>query len=251
MAGSGSPRVDFLVGGAQKGGTTVLYELLRRHPSVSMSPRKEPHWFDNDSLFREGRPDVAPYHALYGNDLATRLCGDATPSYCWWPPAAARVRDYNPAMKWVLLLRDPVARAYSQWNMKRAGGREPLAFADAIAAELALTREGRPPEQRQYSYLSRGLYARQLRRLWSSFDRGQTLVLRSERLRDDFTATVGAVLAFLGLEPVDLPSHLTAYEGTYVEPLSDAGRAALAGVFESDVRALERMLGWDLADWLR
>ncbi|CAG1008200.1 hypothetical protein BURK1_03496 [Burkholderiales bacterium] len=249
-AGAGK-RVDFVIGGAQKCGTTALATVLQEHPGVAVAAGKEAHWFDNDRRYAEGVPDPARYHALFGDPSEPRLWCDATPTYWWWPPAPARIRDYNPGMKWIVLLRDPVARAYSHWNMERTRGRETLGFREALAAEDGRMRNATMHEARAYTYLSRGFYARQLERLWSVFPRDRTLVLRSDRLRAEFPDTVREVVGFLGLPPMDVPDAPPENTGSYEQPLAAADRADIVRVYESDVRALERMLGWNLSEWLR
>lgn len=245
------PRVDFVVGGVQKAGTTSLDRLLRTHPAVGMASVKELHWFDADERFAGGTRDFAPYHALWGSHLETRLCGDATPSYVWWPGAAERIRDYNPDMRWVLLLRDPAARAYSHWNMQRERGNDPLDFAAALEAEDERLRTASPAEVRRYSYASRGHYARQLEHLWSLFPRERTLVLMSEQLRDTPIEAAEALAEFLGIEPFDGVDAIFENEGSYAEPMNARDRERLVRRFEPDIRALERMLGRELSAWLR
>ena len=245
------PRVDFVVGGVQKGGTTSLDRLLRTHPAVGMASVKEPHWFDTDERFASGTCDYAPYHALWGAQPASRLCGDATPSYVWWPEAARRIRHYNPDMRWVLLLRDPAGRAYSHWNMQRERGNEPLAFPAALDAEEERLRTSAPQDVRRHSYVSRGYYARQLERLWSLFPKEQTLVLMSGQLRETPVETAESIAEFLGIEPFSSAEAISENEGTYAEPMSPRDRERLVRLYEPDIRAVERMLGWDLSAWLR
>jgi hypothetical protein len=250
-AGGPLHRVDFVIGGVQKGGTTFLASILAAHPGIVMPEMKEPHWFDNDERYAHGVPPPARYHALYGDPTSTRLWGDATPTYWWWPPAPARIRDYHPGIRWILLLRDPASRAYSHWNMERKRGRETLGFREALAAEDERMRRATMHESRAYSYLSRGYYARQLARLWTLFPREQTLVLRSDWLYAEPSAIAARVFRFLGVPPMP-PSALPPINaGDYDSPLDPADRAALVASYASDIRELETMTGWDLKDWLR
>lgn len=149
----------------------------------------------------------------------------------------------------MLLLRDPSTRAYSHWNMQKSRGNETLDFGAALDAEAFRLATASPRDRRRYSYVSRGYYAQQLERLFGLFPREQVLVLRSDRLRDDFAATVSAVLDFLGLEPLPTSDALIAHEGNYDEPLAPQDRARLVALYDADIRALEAMLGWDLAAW--
>lgn len=242
-------RVAFVIGGVQKGGTTALDGMLRTHPAVSMASTKEPKWFDDDRRFPDGA-NLDDYHALFGPATLGRLRGEATPTYCWWPTAAQRIRDYNPAMRWILLLRDPVARAYSQWNMRRTRETGLASFEAAIDAELSLGPEVPVRSPAGTNYLSRGYYARQVERLLSLFPREQLLLLRSERFRGNPAATLAEVHAFLGIEASPLDAPVLAWVGEYAEPLPPPLRAKLVDIFAADIRRLERLTGWDLAEWL-
>lgn len=87
-----------------KGGTTALSAFLDRHPELGMATGKEAHFFDVDENFPPGaRPDYDRYHLQFAPGPRTRVPGDATPLYLCWPPAPARVMEYNPGMKWLLL----------------------------------------------------------------------------------------------------------------------------------------------------
>jgi hypothetical protein len=243
-------RVGFVVGGVMKGGTTALSAFLDGHPEVRIATGKEAHFFDTDEFFPGcRRPDYDRYHAQFAPGPDTRLLGDATPMYIYWDPVPARVATYNPAMKWILLLRHPAERAYSHWNMLHQGGEEPLSFAEALAREperlATLPNRGRP-----FSYLDRGYYARQLRRLFAVVPRRQMLVLRSEELRRDHHATLRRVFEFLGVDRGVRIEPVTVHARPYEEPLSADLRRTLTAHFADDLRDLERLLGWDLSDWL-
>lgn len=253
---AGAARVAFVIGGVQKGGTTALAAILSRHPSVALPPTKEAHLFDVDQLFARGAPRLADYHALWGERCGVATCCDATPAYCWWPPAAERIRAYNPAMKWVLLLRDPASRAYSHWNMHRGRGQVQGTFEEALDAEIAQLQAHpgmfvRSPDLVDRSYLSRGFYAQQLERIWSLFPREQTLVLPSEALRGDPTDAVERVCAFVGVEPMGRIEPIEAHVGQYPEKMAPATREKLVAFFEPENRRLEALLGWKLPAWRR
>src|SRR2546429_7073426 len=128
-------KVDFLVAGAQKSGTTALNYYLRRHPYIALPIKKELHFFDNDELFAGGNVSYEPLHEMFQPARPGGIAGENTPIYLYWRPALPRIRDYNPAMKFIVILRNPIERAFSQWNMQRTRGIEPCDFLDAVAAE--------------------------------------------------------------------------------------------------------------------
>jgi hypothetical protein len=243
--------VGFVVGGAMKAGTTALSSFLDQHPEVCMANGKEAHFFDADENFPPDRkPDLSIYHAKFAPRPTTRILGDATPIYLWWEPAAERAMAYNPALKWVILLRHPAERAYSHWNAFRKAGHETLGFEEALAAE-APRRAAVPFQERVHSYVDRGFFARQLRRLFQIVPRRQVLVLRNEELRHDHTGALRRVFEFIGVCSSVQIQKAWVFSHEYEQPMSPALKARLTALFADDIRDLERLLGWELSDWLR
>src|SRR6201995_2856190 len=144
-------KVEFVIGGTQKGGTSALASFLRQHPQICMpADRKELHFFDREEAFT-GKPDYRAYHSSFRPEKNQTVIGEATPIYMYWNPAPARIWTYNPAMKWIVILRDPAERAFSAWNMEKQRGRENLSFEEAIEREAARCREALPMQHRLYS----------------------------------------------------------------------------------------------------
>jgi hypothetical protein len=233
-----------------KAGTTALSSFLDRHPEVCMATGKEAHFFDADENFPPGqRPDLSIYHAKFAPRPTTRILGDATPIYLWWEPAAERAMAYNPALKWIILLRHPAERAYSHWNAFRKSGHEKIGFEEALAAE-GRRRATLPFQDRVHSYFDRGFYARQLHRLFQIVPRRQVLVLRTEELRRDHHGTLRRVFEYLDVCPSVQIERAVVHAHEYEQPLSLALKARLTALFADDIRELERLLEWDLSDWL-
>ncbi len=190
-------RVGFLIAGVQKGGTTALYDYLCDHPDLEMSPVKEPHFFDDEAGVDWACPDYGPYEAQFSGD--GRLKGEATPIYTYWPGALERARAYNPALRLIVLFRDPVARAWSHWRMETARGAENLPFEICIAAGRSRVDDPAAPGcHRVHSYVERGFYAPQVRRLLTLLPRTQCLFLRSADLRTRPETILAGVCDFLG-----------------------------------------------------
>lgn len=164
-----APKAGFLICGTQKGGTSALDHYLRAHPEIGMAREKEVHYFDNDSHFLNAAPDYAAYHAAFSPAPSHKILGEATPIYMYWHEAPRRIQEYNPEIKLIVLLRNPVQRAFSHWNMERARNLETLSFQDAIQNETGRCRTALPGQHRIFSYVDRGFYMAQLRRLWSFF----------------------------------------------------------------------------------
>lgn len=243
-------KVAFVIAGTQKGGTTALASYLYEHAEIGMPGVKEVHFFDKEENFAGDEADYARYHANFKPAVRSRVLGDATPIYMYWEPAPQRIRQYNPAMKLIMLLRNPVTRAYSHWNMERARGRDPLPFEQAIRTEVERCREALPLQHRQFSYVDRGRYSDQIQRIWRLFPPGQTLVLKSEELLRAPQAALARITDFLGVARFPPVEPRRVHARPYQSPMSDEARNYLREVFASEVRNLEQTFGWDCADWL-
>jgi hypothetical protein len=241
--------VDFVIGGTQKGGTSALDTFLRQHPQICMPvTRKELHFFDRGSELDHGF-DQAGYHENFQPQPHHRVTGEATPSYMYWNTAPYRIWRYNAGMKWILVLRDPVARAFSHWNMETQRGKEILPFAQAIERETERAREALPLQHRVYSYLDRGFYACQVRRLFNIFTRQRCLILLNEDLRNAHATTLRSVFTFLGVAEDVVPEAATVFEHDYASSLDPGLRSRLVDIFYFDIKALEQLVGRDLSLW--
>lgn len=251
MFGFGSrpiERLDFIVAGAQKAGTTALNYYLKRHPQIALPYKKELHFFDNDELFARDAIDYSWLHQQFGAARRAAIAGENTPNYLYWPPVMARIHAYNPAIKLIILLRNPITRAFSQWNMQRVRGLEPLEFSDAIQAEPARLQKLPPERLRKFAYIDRGRYAEQLGRVFGLFPCEQVLVLKYEQFRARQRELVDEVFRFLDLKPLRFRA-IEAHDIPYQRQIEPGERALAGEILRNDIRRVEEMLGWDCADW--
>lgn len=233
---SEDPRVSFIIAGVQKGGTTALFDYLQDSADLALSRVKEVHFFDDDA--RDwSRPDYADYHAQFP-PADGRLWGEATPIYLYWPNALERIRAYNPAIRLIVLLRDPVQRAWSHWRMEYARGAETEPFAWCIRQGRQRLFDSEPwGHHREFSYVERGFYGEQLERLYGLFPREQVLVLQSEALRADPAGALACVRTFLGLPPAPEPRPREVHVGrkmSYPSQLTEEDVAYLRDVYRLD-----------------
>lgn len=251
------PIVNFMLIGVQKGGTTALAQFLAQHPQVYLPAAKELHLFDDGDW--PGVQSVAQvnasYRALMPDHAGQPLVGEATPSYLWLPRVVEDLARYNPALKLIVLLREPCARALSHYRMEVARGKEPLSLVRALLAEpWRLWRDrgnrSRWAPSRYFSYVSRSRYARQLRHLYRHFPREQVLVLRSEDLLRDHVATLDAVFDFLGVERRGalIPPE-TVREGPADGSYEHLGRLLLRLLLWCEPRKLRALVSFDPSAW--
>ena len=243
-------KVNFVIGGTQKGGTSALDAFLRQHPQIGMpADLKEVHFFDREEVFRDGKPDYDKYHAHFRPNPKQRAIGEASPIYMYWNSAPYRVWSYNPEMKWILILRNPADRAYSAWNMERQRGAESLSFEEAVAQESDRCREALPLQHRIFSYVDRGFYAPQVQRLFNTFGAKKCLILLNEDLHRAHEETLRSIFEFLGVEPSVMPAQDRVFEHDYDQLLDAKMRSRLIDTFRFDIQQLERLLGRDLSHW--
>jgi hypothetical protein len=231
----------FLLLGAQRCGTTFLYESLLAQTGVMGARQKEVHFFDLEyqrgpGWYRSHFPASAAVRSRAAVSRSSVAVGEASPYYLFHPDVPRRVATSLPRARFVVMIRNPVARAYSHYCHERALGYEVLTFQEALEAEprrlageeLRLTRDEHYVSfaHRHFSYYARGCYAVQLRRWLDFFPREQFIVLPSERLFSDPAATVRRVLEFLGVADSSLRPPRRRPSATH-PPLPDDIRALL------------------------
>lgn len=191
---------DFFIVGAQRSGTTSLYEYLRQHPQLYLSPKKETHYFSQDRVRIDSDLVVqrqADYLRLFAPARETQLTGEASPSYLWHPDAPTRIYAQSPRAKIIILLRNPIARAYSQYQMDWGDGLRPFDFYDLVHQEYE---HGDKVYGTGHLYVELGLYGESVARYLDTFGRDQVLVLSFKELQKCPSAVVAQIVQFLGAD---------------------------------------------------
>ncbi|WP_394175038.1 sulfotransferase family protein [Thalassotalea litorea] len=243
------PIVNFIIAGTQKGGTTALDFYLRQHPEIEMAKKKEVHFFDRDDRYQRWR-NIAYYHKNFNVKSNNALIGEATPSYMYSGDAIKRIYEYNPDIKLICVLRNPIERAYSHWNMARQNQFEALPFGLSIEKEADRIRQHLPSICQRYSYIDRGFYSEQIRRMQRYFNAEQLLFIRHESLKQSPTETLAKVTDFLQISPFPKIQAKDVHSRPYETTMSATERARLNDIYYYEIKQLERMLGWDCSAWL-
>ena len=205
---------DFMIIGAAKCGTSSLFSYLTQHDLIAPPTKKEIYFFDRQ--FNKG---LCWYRAHFPIGLKRTnlemeknkgiLTGEATPCYLFHPHAAKRIFSVIPNVKLIVMLRNPVDRAYSYYHMKVRNGYEQLSFEEAIDKEEERL-SGRLDEMLQndkyfsfsrqhYSYLARGIYVEQLKTWMDIFPKDQFLILNSEDFYRKPEISLDKVFEFLNI----------------------------------------------------
>ncbi len=245
---------DFLIIGVMKGGTTSLFRYLSKHPQVLPPFRKEIKYFDCN--YFKGKAWYRSHFPLKKKFTdGSKLTGEATPYYIFHPEAPRRIASALPQAKIIILLRNPIDRAYSHYQHMARVGREPLSFEDAISAEpkrLAgevkkIRAEARYPTYRhlQYSYLGRGEYLTQIKKWYGLFPEENILILQSENLYQNTAETVQKAQEFLKISVWHPENAYSVFkEGSY-SPMKAETREKLTAYFKPKNEALYEYLGRD------
>jgi hypothetical protein len=212
---------SFIIIGAQRCGTTSLYDYLSHHPQIIPSPVKELFYFDDYytrpiEWYKSFFPTKKEQEKLERDLVASVITGEASPSYFFHPYAAKRIKETLPQIKLILVLRDPIERAYSHYNHIKRLNREPLSFEEAIEKEeqritpdiekLAKDEFYKADQRRDYSYLTRGYYAKQLKEWFKHFPKEQLLIVQSEEFYKNTPRVYNEIVEYLGLNSYTLPT---------------------------------------------
>ena len=213
------PKPTFFIVGAVKEGTTALYHTLKNHPEIYLSEKvKETHFFSTDidqNLFREEFKarinkgskkhqqfitDQKEYLRLF--DPATRIAGEVCASYLYSKDAAKGIYNFNPKAKIIMLLRNPVERAFSHFNMDaRMGFAKNQSFIEAYKADKL------NPEKAWGNaalYYELGCYSHQIKRYLNCFEDEQILIKKYDDLLNDSSAFLNDVFRFLEVETLNI-----------------------------------------------
>ena len=195
---------NFFIVGAAKCGTTSLHEYLGRHPRIYMSPFKEPHFFSRVSFtshsehFQRSVTGEADYAALFEGAENFDAVGESSPSYLWDERAPYRIREIVPEARIIILLRDPVERAYSHYLADVRNDRVRLPFYEALLEDAARENKGWGVSR---LYVEIGRYVPQVRRCLEVFSPQRVLVCLFDDFKRDPESVLREVSLFLGVDP--------------------------------------------------
>ena len=316
---SDTPHPNFFIVGVAKGGTTSLHAYLSQHPQVYMSPIKETNYFSQadmhpDLFNREYRDDISldlvrylsgsmtqhvhianiehwdDYIQLFRDAEGRKAVGEASTSYLFCPSTAARLAETFPDARIVMILRNPIDRAYSHYLMNlRLGKTLDTDFIHEIEADYQRSTKGWGVSR---LYLELGLYAEQVRRYLEHFPKQQVHIILYDDYRENARETMQSLCRFLDIDdhaPIDLSRKLNSagmprfrhinyaltqigavsaikrlisqpmkqrlqslmYSRANIPKMDSRARSRLADFYRDDVGQLGELLSRDLSGWLR
>jgi len=233
--------------GAMKAGTTSLNSYLRQHPQVLPTARKEIRFFSSDDLYDLGidwYQSFFPPTPLTGQYLSV----DATPAYLRSALAPGRLQQHYPHAKLMVLLRNPVDRAVSQYHYEVWRGKETRPIEEALEADLQRVEQMSDLDRElscKAGYVASGMYAYQLAWWMRTFPREQFFIESTDRLHEQPQSLVNDVFRFLGLNPRNIDVKARKNVGAY-SPLEGVWRERLADFYRPHSRLLQDQLQLEL-----
>lgn len=242
-------RLDFIIIWTQKWWTTALDYYLRQHPDIGMWKRKEIHFFDRDKYFQGKEPNYLKYHKDLNIDK--KINGEATPIYLYWKASCQRIFNYNSNIKLIAILRNPIDRAYSQWNMEYEKNNEKLDFFDAIKNEQEKLQKNINKQHKIFSYIDRGFYSKQIKRYKKIFPSNQLMFVKFEDFRNNQEIEINNILDFIWADKKKFSySPKIIHKRKYSRPMNKEERNYLYNLFHEDIQEVEWLLWWNCSDWV-
>ena len=287
-------RVDFFIVGAPKAGTTSLFHYLDEHPEIGMSSQKEPDYFsdkdiqDRGMYYGKNRIDtIEKYHALF-DDTNSKLKGEGSVSYLFYNNVPAKIKEYNPNAKIIIMLRNPIDRAFSHYLMDYRLGVVSNTFEDIVFKQSKHKHASLFYQQ----YIKVSEYTVQIERYLDFFSTENILVIDYEDFKEDVLGVVNKTFLFLGVNQGFAPDVIKKYNTftmpknylirfvysfvilrrllTYIIPsvfiseirsvlfksnkkpiLEDSTRDFLRKHFRNDINALSVLLKKDFSRWIK
>ena len=194
-------KVNTFIVGAPKAGTTSLHYYLNQHTDVSMSSVKEPNFFSSkevESLFYNSKciDDSNDYHKLFSTEKR-QVRGEASVSYLYYEHVPKRIYDYNSEAKIIIMLREPIERAFSHYLMDCR-----LGFCSEKLEDIIDNPQSYPQYFQQY--LELGNYYSQIKRYQGIFGKEQLLVIFYDEFKDNTEKVMNRVFSFLEIEKQEI-----------------------------------------------
>lgn len=245
--------VDFIIMGTQKGGTTALSLNIGKHPDIYIDTNPDPfkseiHFFDLN--WKKG---IKWYKNHF--NYSKKMVGEKTPDLMYLDYTFPLIQSVNPYLKIIIILRDPIERAYSSWKLITKYFNEKRSFENAVNDELNIIKNGFDKNENitfytaSEHYLRKGLYFKQIKKLLRWFTKDNLLILISENVIKNMDKEYNKVYKFFNIKP-----YTAKYELQFVsDDTSKIDRNLynkLINFYKSDVKKLEDFLGYKV-NWLK
>ena len=225
-------KADFFIVGAPKAGTTSLYHYLEEHPEIEMSSQKEPDYFSDIPLQKQGMyygknriNTLDKYESLFAQKEGV-IYGEGSVSYLFYENVAEDIKKYNPNAKIIIMLRNPIDRAFSHYLMDYRLGLVSDSFEDIINKKSKYKNAHLFYQQ----YIEVSEYAKQIQRYCNVFSTDNLLLIDYEDFKEDVAGTVGLVYDFLKVS-TEFTADINTKHNTFTMPKNKGIRFIYSFVF--------------------
>ena len=244
-------QLDFIIVGTQKGGTSALAYYLRKHEDIEMPGKKELHFFDNNEHFENDKVNYKDLNRYFGKRKDRgKIYGEATPIYMYWDKAMQRIYNHNSKVKIIAILRNPIERAFSHWNMEVRKEKENRDFFTCISQEIRDLKNGGKAQHRTFSYVDRGLYANQIEKIYELFPQEQVLFMKYDTFLSSQSKALKVVFKFLKVPAEGYKfERKTLNKIEYSSTIKESETTLLREFYLEDIEKIESLLNWDCKNW--
>jgi len=240
--------IDFLCIGAQKSGTTLLYEHLSKIEEVCFPAVKELHFFDNDINYFKGKNH---YLKNFIHSKKDEIKGEITPAYLFFDKVPRRIKETikNQDLKFIVILRNPIDRAYSQYNMSKFTQKhEKYSFEQALIYENY--RQNEYKDFVNFSYIQRGFYSKQILNYFKYFKKENFKFIIFEDFVTKQEQYINEILQFVrgGGGMYYQIENKKVFSNEYT-PMEKSIREILSKIYEEEITLLENIIDIDLSIW--
>ena len=226
-------KVDFFIVGAPKAGTTSLYHYLAEHPQIEMSSQKEPDYFSDTAIqeqgmyYRKNRIDTEEkYYSLFNVESKNVIFGEASVSYLFYKSVAGDIKKYNANAKIIIILRNPIDRAFSHYLMDYRLG----LVSDTFDEIVNKTSNNNKVHLYYQQYIQISEYAKQIARYYQQFDEDKIMLIDYEDFKKDVGEIVKSVYTFLGINS-EYKADINKKHNTFTMPKNNLIRYIYSFVF--------------------
>ena len=236
---------DYMIIGVAKSGTTSLHEMLIQHPQILRHKKGhfknkyvEPHFFD--ICYEKG---IKWYKNLFINKKET-ITGEKSVAYLFYPEISKEIKTHCPNTKFIVILRNPIERAFSHYNWQYQLGKKEIGYTFEEVLELEdKINPNNWEDLKDYSYKARGRYAEQLKRWYIYFpNKNQTLILDYKDLKEKPQKVMNKVFKFLGVTSFKI-KPIYKNQTKYSSSLKEKTRKELQKYFEPYNKELYKLIG--------
>lgn len=249
-----SKTVDFIIVGAQKGGTSSAKQNLGQHPEIELY-QKEIHYFDRDENHEKGTKwYLNHFKSIQQADKYQniKIRGEKTPAYIYFRKCHVRMYQEFPKAKLIIFLRDPIKRAYSHYMFNYHLFNYPKKYTFKYRLDMNLKKmQENPEKQYRTDIIQRGFYIDQIEHLLKYYPRNQVYICISERCKKDPLKEYNKVLKFLNIRPLKNKElkYTPKNVGKYNQPIDKECYQLLKKIYEPYNERLFKFLGYRIKEW--